>query len=138
MTSLTQYFIKCNFQQREIQNLGMEKTYRTMASNMFFRSYPGGVLIDFLEFLLNFLNHLRSICSSSDRRCMIFLYSQIRLKRTVSAQQIFQSLVRNKQFKFSRVFEIKTNLDELADKFVTQKTRDNWNCLYLTKDWNIC
>ena len=45
----------------------------------------------------------------------LFLYSQIRLKRTVSVQQIFQSLVRNKQFKFSRVFEIKTNLVELAE-----------------------
>ena len=44
-------------------------------------------------------------------------YSQIRLKRTVSAQQIFQSLVRNKQFKFSRGFEIKTNLVvELAEQ----------------------
>ena len=42
-------------------------------------------------------------------------YSQIRLKTTVSAQQIFQSLVRNKQFKFSRIFEIKTNLVELAE-----------------------
>ena len=43
------------------------------------------------------------------------VYSQIRLKSTVSVQQIFQYLVRNKQFKFSRIFEIKTNLVELAE-----------------------
>ena len=44
----------------------------------------------------------------------LHMYSQISLKTTICSQQIFQCLVRNKQFKFSRVFEIKTKLDELG------------------------
>ena len=58
-----------------------------------------------------------------------FFYSQIRLKTTVSAQQIFQSLVRNKQFKFSRVFDIKTNPGELAEQLGNSKNARKFELL---------
>ena len=56
-------------------------------------------------------------------------YRCFSLKTTISSQQIFQSLVRNKQFKFSRVFEIKTNLGELAEQLGNSKNARKFELL---------
>ena len=57
-------------------------------------------------------------------------YRYFSLKTTISAQQIFQSLVRNKQFKFSRVFWVQ--LAQLS-LFWFQKCAKIWTAYFWPK-----
>ena len=69
-----------------------------------------------------------------------YIYRYFSLKTTISSQQIFQSLVRNKQFKFSRFFWVMTDcklypaqLTQLLCLFWFQKHAKIWTAYFWPK-----